>query len=63
MKKEVMTTDMVSLTSFFSETEMEGIEPLSDGEDLFFPAIECAKRGARIIPVQTKLRNPPRNMV
>jgi prophage antirepressor-like protein len=35
---------MVSLTSFFSETEMEGIEPLSDGEDLFFPAIECAKR-------------------
>ena len=44
MKREVMTTDMVSLTSFFSETEMEGIEPLSDGEDLFFPAIECAKR-------------------
>ena len=43
MKKEVMTTDMVSLTSFFSETEMEGIAPLSDGEDLFFPAIECAK--------------------
>ena len=44
MEKRVMTTDMVSLTSFFSETEMEGIEPLSDGEDLFFPAIECAKR-------------------
>ena len=44
MKKEVMTTDMVSLTSFFSETEMEGIAPLSNGEDLFFPAIECAKR-------------------
>ncbi len=44
MKKEVMTTDMVSLTSFFSETEMEGIEVLSDGDDLFFPAIECAKR-------------------
>ena len=44
MKKEVMTTDMVSLTSFFSETEMEGIAPLSDGEDLFFPAIESAKR-------------------
>ena len=44
MKREVMTTDMVSLTSFFSETEMEGIAPLSNGEDLFFPAIECAKR-------------------
>ena len=47
MNQELKTaspTDMVSLTSFFSETEMEGIEPLSDGEDLFFPAIECAKR-------------------
>ena len=44
MKKEVMTTDMVSLTSFFSETEMEGIDVLSDGDNLFFPAIECAKR-------------------
>jgi len=44
MKRKVMTTDMVSLTSFFSETEMEGISPLSNGEDLFFPAIECAKR-------------------
>ena len=43
MEKRVMTTDLVSLTSFFSETEMEGIAPLSDGEDLFFPAIECAK--------------------
>ena len=44
MEKRVMTTDMVSLTSFFSETEMEGIDVLSDGDDLFFPAIECAKR-------------------
>ena len=44
MEKRVMTTDMVSLTGFFSETEMEGISPLSDGDNLFFPAIECAKR-------------------
>ncbi|MBR5680363.1 MAG: hypothetical protein IKX19_06885, partial [Clostridia bacterium] len=47
MNQELKTaspTDMVSLTSFFSETEMEGIDVLSDGDDLFFPAIECAKR-------------------
>ena len=42
--KTASTTDMVSLTGFFSETEMEGIDVLSDGDDLFFPAIECAKR-------------------
>ena len=47
MNQELKTasqTDMVSLTSFFSETEMEGIDVLSDGDNLFFPAIECAKR-------------------
>ena len=47
MNQELKTaspTDMVSLTSFFSETEMEGIDVLSDGDDLFCPAIECAKR-------------------
>ena len=42
--KTANTSDMVSLTSFFSETEMEGIDVLSDGDNLFFPAIECAKR-------------------
>ena len=42
--KTASTTDMVSLTGFFSETEMEGIDVLSDGDNLFFPAIECAKR-------------------
>ncbi|MBR4895879.1 MAG: Bro-N domain-containing protein [Clostridia bacterium] len=42
--KTASTSDMVSLTNFFSETEMEGIDVLSDGDDLFFPAIECAKR-------------------
>lgn len=42
--RAIKPADMVSLTSFFSETEMEGIEVLSDGDDLFFPAIECAKR-------------------
>ena len=35
---------LAPLTEFFSATEMEGIEPLTDGDDLFFPAIECAKR-------------------
>ena len=47
MNQELITaspTGIVSLTSFFSETEMEGIEVLSDGDNLFFPAIECAKR-------------------
>jgi len=28
----------------FDDTELEGIEPLKEGEDLFFPAIECVKR-------------------
>ena len=35
---------LAPLTEFFSATEMEGIEPLTDGDALFFPAIECAKR-------------------
>ena len=37
----------LAITAFigsFDETELERIEPLKEGEDLFFPVIECAKR-------------------
>ena len=63
MKKEVMTTDMVSLTSFFSETEMEGIEVLSDGsvtqryERAFGPKEDRRKSYAEDITVDAKKNN------
>ena len=35
--------EITALIGSFDGTELEGIEPLKEGEDFFFPAIECAK--------------------
>ena len=36
--------EITALIGSFDGTELEGIEPLREGEDFFFPAIESAKR-------------------
>ena len=36
--------EITALIGSFDGSELEGIEPLKEGEDFFFPAIECAKR-------------------
>ena len=35
---------ITALIGSYDGSELEGIEPLKEGEDSFFPAIECAKR-------------------
>ena len=35
---------ITALIGSYDGSELEGLEPLKEGEDFFFPAIECAKR-------------------
>ena len=42
MNKENLT--ITALIGSYDGSELEGLEPLKEGEDFFFPAIECAKR-------------------
>ena len=42
-----MNKDNLAITALigsYDGSELEGLDPLKEGDDYFFPAIECAKR-------------------